>query len=106
MRHQANTSTLPMCVACLSICGWGIKRICRHTGFAKTTVHRFVRLHELSDKALGDSRRDNHCHNKHSRAMASVANGTHPNKSKILRTAMAIDRRTYLQEREADADLV
>lgn len=64
MRPPAKSSTLPVCVACLFRCGWGIKRVCRHTGFAKTTVHRFMRLHQLSDertaaekKAAEDARR-------------------------------------------------
>jgi hypothetical protein len=48
-RSVAPVSKLPHCVACLYAIGWGIKRIVRHTGFAKTTVHRFARGHGLID---------------------------------------------------------
>lgn len=58
-------SSLPQCVACLYSIGWGIKRIIRHTGYAKTTVHRFAKEHGLlcpftaaEKKAAEDLRRN------------------------------------------------
>lgn len=48
-KNRVTGSTLPMCVGCLSKVGWGIKRIIRHTGYAKTSVHRFMKFHGLAD---------------------------------------------------------
>lgn len=50
-------SHLPQCVACLYRIGWGIKRIVRHTGFAKTSVHRFARAHGLIDPTTAERKR-------------------------------------------------
>ena len=60
-------SSAPICVACLYRIGWGIKRIVRQTGCAKTTVHRFAKWHGLIDAekaeqkkqaAMGQRKRD------------------------------------------------
>ena len=41
-------SSLPRCVGCLLAIGWGIKRIVRHTGWAKTSVHRWAKFNGLN----------------------------------------------------------
>jgi hypothetical protein len=59
-RQQNSTkgrSHLPRCVACLYAVGWGIKRIVRHTGFAKTSVHRFARANGLTDSLISATRK-------------------------------------------------
>ena len=56
--QRSGTSSAPLCVACLYRVGWGIKRIVRHTGCAKTTVHRFMRMHGLSDERTASAKRD------------------------------------------------
>lgn len=50
-------SSAPICVACLYRIGWGIKRIVRQTGCAKTTVLRFAKLHGLTDAGKAESKR-------------------------------------------------
>lgn len=42
--HRKGQSSLPRCVGCLLAIGWGQKRICRHTGLAKTSVHRWAKF--------------------------------------------------------------
>lgn len=58
---RRGTSSAPLCVACLYRIGWGIKRIVRHTGVAKTTVHRFARLHGLTDRDSAEGKKRAAC---------------------------------------------
>ena len=50
-------SILPRCVGCLLAIGWGIKRIVRHTGWAKTTVHRWAKFNGLNLRATAEQKR-------------------------------------------------
>jgi len=72
-RPPPKSSTLPMCVACLSKIGWGIKRICRQTGFAKTTVHRFMRVHQATDPFLAAVKQQTFCDAKKARTARAKA---------------------------------
>lgn len=50
-------SILPRCVGCLLAIGWGIKRIVRHTGWAKTSVHRWAKFNGLNLMATAEQKR-------------------------------------------------
>ncbi|OQC27562.1 MAG: hypothetical protein BWX70_02182 [Verrucomicrobia bacterium ADurb.Bin070] len=50
-------STLPRCVGCLLAIGWGIKRIVRHTGWAKTSVHRWAKFNGLNLRATAEQKK-------------------------------------------------
>ena len=54
---KRGTSSAPLCVACLYRIGWGIRRIVRHTGCAKTTVHRFAKARGLIDAGKAEGKR-------------------------------------------------
>ena len=50
-------SILPRCVGCLLAIGWGIKRIVRHTGWAKTSVHRWAKFNGLNLRATAEQKK-------------------------------------------------
>ena len=50
-------SNLPRCVGCLLAIGWGIKRIVRHTGWAKTSVHRWAKFIGLNLRATAEQKK-------------------------------------------------
>ncbi len=50
-------SSLPRCVGCLLAIGWGIKRIVRHTGWAKTSVHRWAKFNGLNLMATAEQKK-------------------------------------------------
>ena len=50
-------SSLPRCVGCLLAIGWGIKRIVRHTGWAKTSVHRWAKFNGLDLRATAEQKK-------------------------------------------------
>jgi hypothetical protein len=88
-------SKLPTCIACLFRIGWGIKRIVRHTGFAKTTVHRFARAHGLIDpvtaeqkKAKFNERRKRRSAERKAKRKQQIAAREAERASKPKRTAM------------------
>ena len=50
-------SILPRCVGCLLAIGWGYKRIVRHTGWAKTSVHRWAKFNGLNLRATAEQKK-------------------------------------------------
>ena len=50
-------SILPRCVGCLLAIGWGCKRIVRHTGWAKTSVHRWAKFNGLNLRATAEQKK-------------------------------------------------
>ena len=56
--RKKRKSKVVRCVACLSALGWGIKRIVRQTGYAKTTIMRYRKAHGLADEFVGEVKRD------------------------------------------------
>jgi len=56
-KNRVAGSKLPMCVGCLLAIGWGIKRIVRHTGWAKTTVHRWAKFNGLNLRATAEQKK-------------------------------------------------
>jgi hypothetical protein len=65
-------TTMPLCVSCLFAIGWGIKRVCRHTGYAKTTVQRYAKARGLISVDQGKKKRQMFAAMERSRALEIV----------------------------------